>query len=98
MTLNDFPKIVVSDGYRFDAWSPSFSDFIVNADTTFVAKYIKEEIDVQPEQPIIPSEIPPVIPPIEEPDEYFTCSFDSGKHGVIVVILLKEIGKFYFKI
>ena len=84
LTLNDFPKIVVSDGYRFDAWSPSFSDFIVNADTTFVAKYIKEEIDVQPEQPIIPSEIPPVIPPIEEPDEYFTCSFDSGKHGVIV--------------
>ena len=80
LTLNDFPKIIVSDGYKFDGWSPSFSDFVVVADTTFVAKYIKEESDVQPE----PSIIPPVIPPIEDPDEYFTCSFDAGEHGSII--------------
>lgn len=80
LSQTDLPQVTVCDGWIFDGWVPSPIGLVVNSDIEFVAKYTKEEEPVQ-SIPVI-SDPSPVIPPVE-PEEYITCSFDAGEHGII---------------
>jgi subtilisin family serine protease len=80
LSQNDLPLVTPSVGWLFDGWSPSPIGQLVTGDLQYTATYIKEEKLVP--LPEVPPVVPLVIPP-NEPEEYFTCRFDAGEHGII---------------
>ncbi len=72
LTDQDLPKIIVKDGFVFEGWNPSPQNYKVTGDTTFTAKYKKQELTDA-------DNIVSIKPPLEE--EYFECRFHAGENG-----------------